>query len=328
MERSADDAIRMGIDENGLGPRLGPMIVTAVSARTSGAGHQGAERKPRGAMRARLGDSKKLVSHGDTALGEAWARAIALRMGLGTLEGPEALVRALSIDSAETLRSPCPDGHADQCWNSAGESFMAEEKLVATVGRDLQKLEDQGIDVLGAGCVVTCTRRLNDGVRQGLTRFHLDLHAMERLALDRRGRIESDVIATCGKVGGFNRYPPAFGPMNGWLHAVNHESHARSEYSVPGLGRIAFVRDADDNCLLVSMASLVGKWMRDLLMARVVRYHKALDPELPEASGYHDPVTTRFIAATRMARTRRGLPDECFERRACSARPSEGQEAE
>jgi hypothetical protein len=59
--------------------------------------------------------------------------------------------------------------------------------------------------------------------------------------------------------------------------------------------------------------------VRDLLMARVVRYHQAVDPDLPEASGYYDPVTTRFIKATRLARKKRALPDECFERRSCAA---------
>jgi ribonuclease HII len=314
--------LRMGIDENGLGPRLGPLIVTAVSARTTGAGHERSERRPRGAMRARLDDSKKLVGHGDTALGEAWARAIARRTGILGAESPEALVRALSLDSPDVLRAPCPEAHAEQCWNAAGEAFAADEELVSTVGRDLDKLAAQGIEVIGATCVVTCTRRLNDGVRAGLTRFHADLHAMERLALHRRARESMDIVAICGKVGGFDKYPPAFGPLNGWLHAVTAEGRARSEYAIPGLGRLAFVRDADESCLLVSMASLVGKWVRDLLMARVVRYHRAADPDLPEASGYYDPVTTRFITATRLARKKRALPDDCFERRSVYAKDS------
>jgi hypothetical protein len=62
------------------------------------------------------------------------------------------------------------------------------------------------------------------------------------------------------------------------------------------------------------MASLVGKWVRDLLMARVTRYHRAYDPDLPDASGYHDPVTARFVAASALARKRRGIADACFER--------------
>jgi ribonuclease HII len=308
---------RIGIDENGLGPRLGPLIVTAVVAETlDAAGRSRAEGRPRGAMRARLGDSKRLVAFGDTALGEAWARAIAKRMGFGEPDGPEALVRVLSLDTPEALRSPCPREHADQCWNTSGEEFQADAKLVAKVERDLSKLEEQGVSVRRAACVVTCTRRLNEGIARGLTRFHVDLHAMERLALDARERAGAEVFATCGKVGGFDRYSPAFGPMSGRLHAIAEEGRARSEYVVPGFGRIAFVRDADDKHLLVCMASLVGKWVRDLLMARIVRHHRERDAELPNASGYHDPVTSRFVDSTRLARKRRGLPDDCFERRA------------
>jgi ribonuclease HII len=312
-------ATRIGIDENGLGPRLGPLVVTAVVASVDGEGHKRVQSRPRGALRTRLGDSKRLVAYGDSALGEAWARAIARRMGQKEALEPDELVRVLSLDGAEALRAPCPGDHIEQCWGTSGESFVAEPKLLADVERDLAKLDGQGIRVIRAACVVTCTRRLNEGIARGLTRFHVDLHAMERLALDARARAPADVIATCGKVGGFDRYPAAFGPMNGRLHAIAAEGRALSEYSVPGLGSIAFVRDAEDRHLLVGMASLVGKWVRDLLMARIVRYHRGLSPHLPDlpnASGYHDPVTTRFIQATSLARKKRALPDDCFERRA------------
>jgi ribonuclease HII len=296
----------MGIDENGLGPRLGPLIVTAIVAETEGLGHERAEKRARGAMRQRLGDSKKLVTHGDTALGEAWARAIARRMGVSAPTDPEALVHAISLDPPDALRAPCPSAHADQCWSAEGEAFAAEASLVETVSRDLDRLAAQGIHVLRVVSVVTCARRLNEAV----------LHVMERLALDARSRSSSDLVATCGKVGGFDKYAPAFGPLGGRLHAIVEEGRKRSEYAIPGLGRIAFVRDADDSHMLVGMASLVGKWVRDLLMARVVRYHRRNHPDLPDASGYHDPVTTRFIDATRLTRARTKLPDDCFTRRA------------
>jgi ribonuclease HII len=314
--RVTQTAILLGIDENGLGPRLGPLVVTTVAARVEGGGHKRVRARPRGALRTRLGDSKRLVAYGDSALGEAWARAIAARMPGAQPAEPDGLVRVLSLDEPEVLRAPCPGDHIEQCWATTGETFAAEPGLVSAVHRDLIRLDEQGIRVLYAKCVVTCTKRLNEGVARGLTRFHLDLHAMERLALDARSRVGVDVIATCGKVGGFDRYSDAFGPISGRLHAIAEEGRARSEYSVPGLGTIAFVRDAEDKHLLVSMASLVGKWVRDVLMARIVRYHRTGDPELPDASGYHDPVTTRFIEATRLVRRRRALPDDCFERRA------------
>jgi len=310
------DAVRIGIDENGLGPRLGPLVVTAVVAVTTGDGDARAESRPKGALRKRLDDSKKLVAYRDNALGEAWARAIARRMGHAELGSPEAVVRVLSLDAAEVLEAPCPGAHAAQCWSAEGEVFGCDDKLLARVERDLARLEDAGVNVTRAACVVTCTRRLNEGVGRGLTRFHMDLHAMERLTLEARERAGRDVVATCGKVGGFDRYSPAFGPLGGRLHAIAEEGRARSTYVMPGLGSIAFVRDADAKHLLVCMASLVGKWVRDVLMGRIVRYHRADNPELPDASGYHDPVTSRFIRATRLSRRDRGLPDDCFERKA------------
>ena len=39
-------------------------------------------------------------------------------------------------------------------------------------------------------------------------------------------------------------------------------------------------------------------------------------PDVPDASGYHDPVTTRFIDATALVRKREKIADECFLRRA------------
>jgi ribonuclease HII len=313
-----DEQVRVGIDENGLGPRLGPLVVTGVVAVTSGDGHARAERRPMGALRQRLDDSKKLVAYRDNALGEAWARAIVGRMRgqEPALESPNAIVQALSLDGAEALQKPCPRDHAAQCWDAHGEAFGCDGNLLALVEQDLARLEAAGVNVTRAACVVTCTRRLNEGVARGLTRFHLDLHAMERLALEARQRSGRDVFATCGKVGGFDRYAPAFGPLGGRIHAVAAEGRARSEYVMPGLGRIAFVRDADAKHLLVCMASLVGKWVRDVLMGRIVRYHRAVNDELPDASGYHDPVTTRFIDATRLSRRQRSLPDDCFERKA------------
>jgi hypothetical protein len=310
-------------------------VVTAVVARSYDhgkgglPGHRRAEQRPRGGLRARLGDSKKLVCHGDTALGEAWARAIALRMarrsdpragagGVGTRppRTPDDLVRMLSLDPPAALRSPCPEAHAEQCWSTLGEELTAEPELVETLEKDLARLESQGVDIVRAACVITCARRLNEGVARGLSRFDVDLHCMERLALDVGEREGCDVTAICGKVGGYDRYPQAFGPLGGRLHTVVSEGRARSEYALPGLGRIAFVRDADDTHMLVAMASLVGKWVRELLMARIVRYHRAHDPELPDASGYHDPVTTTFIERTRLVRGSRALPDDCFTRRA------------
>jgi ribonuclease HII len=318
---SGPDNLAIGIDENGLGPRLGPLIVTAAVARTTGNGRAVVASAARGALRTRIADSKKLVSFADSALGEAWARALTRpKTGGASLASPDDVVRALSVDPQATLERPCPTDHRAQCWGTTGERFEADEPLVTKVTGDLDGLRARGVDVIGVHVAIVCTERLNEATARGVTRFQQDLHAMERLILHARERYGQEVDATCGKVGGYASYPKAFGPLAGHLFTTVEEGRARSAYVIAGVGRIAFVRDADDAHLLVSLASLVGKWVRDLFTRRVTRYHRAHDPELPEASGYNDPVTTAFIEGSALARKKRGVPDACFERRAVPTR--------
>jgi ribonuclease HII len=306
----------LGVDENGVGPRLGPMIVTSVLAEARDeAAAKLLTSKPRGAIAKRIGDSKKLVAFEDSALGEAWARAIAKRAGHDA-RTPSELLTAIGIDADDTLRAPCPSHHVDLCWSTEGESFGSTDEQVAACEKDLARLEAKGVRVARARLAILCTRRLNDAVDRGLSRFDLDLHTMERLALAAKSDVGAEVYALCGKVGGFDFYADRFGPLNGWMHTTLIEGRARSEYLVPGVGRLAFVRDADESHLIVGLASLVGKWARDHLMRRVVRWHRAHVPDLENVSGYHDPATTRFIRATSLVRKKHRLEAACFEREA------------
>lgn len=302
----------VGIDENGLGPRLGPLVVTAIRATVTERGLAHLEAAPGGEASARLGDSKRLVSYGDSALGEAWARAIVERVGARP-DAPAALLRAVAIDGDDVLRARCPDAHAAQCWSDADEGFAADVAVQRDVRRDLDGLARAGVDVQSAHVAIVCVERLWDASRRGLSRLDVNLHAMERLALAAAGD-ETDARIACGKVGGFDRYLPPLGPLAERSVTTLVEGRDRSEYAFAGLGRVAFLRDAEDRHLLIAMASLVGKWARDLLMARIVRYHRGYDATLPDASGYNDPVTGRFVAQTEHERARRSLPVECFER--------------
>ena len=345
--------LHVGVDENGLGPILGPMIVTAVAFRVVGP-------RPR-SLGALVGDSKALVSHGDTALGEAWARALLGALGPDPSTPAEVLAR-LSLDEEAVLRAPCPRGGdegdgraraqehhaATMCWptDASSERFVADDALVercarivrgwgassvgATAGRFVRRTP---VELVGARAVVVCASRLNEEKTRGRHKFLVDLHSMERLALAlheaaiaqhgdaRVGPLD----AVCGKVGGMGFYGDNFGPLSSRLFAIEAESRVASAYRFPGLGRFTFLQDADAVDPLVGLASLVGKYLRELTMARVVRYMRAAvtpqtsslaaGEELPEASGYRDPITRRFVAATELVRAHRGVPDRCFLRR-------------
>jgi ribonuclease HII len=344
---ATEPVLHLGIDENGLGPVLGPMIVTAVAFRIAG---------PRpSSLGSLVGDSKALVSHADVSLGEAWTRALLAAVGPAPQTTDEIVAR-VSIDDAATLRAPCPsppvagdaggataplEHHpASMCWPPSSEPFVADDALVekcARVIRGWTAREREGgrfvrrtpIQFLGLRASIYCASRLNAAMSSGRHKFVVDLHEMERLALALHETFGSEgaggertlpLDAICGKVGGMGYYCDYFGPLSARLRAIEAESELASAYRFPGLGRVTFLQDADAADPLVGLASIVGKYLRELLMGRIVRWLRAAatpetcaaPDELPPASGYRDPNTKRLVAATELVRAHRGVPDRCF----------------
>jgi len=300
---------RIGVDENGLGSRLGPLVVTAVLARTEGDGDRVLSRRLPRSLRSSLDDSKRLVSHTDVRLGEAWARELVMPEATT----PGELFAELSLEGVTLLQKPCPEHAAAQCWNAEREVFEAPAALLRRVARHRGLLRDKGVEIVAVKSSVVCTEALNRARRAGRNRFVSDLHAMESLVLALRKTAGADVRAVCGKVGGMAEYSRFFGPLGGWLHNVLEEGKARSSYRFPGVGELSFVRDADASDPLVMLASLVGKYVRELFMTRIASHYPVHDDE-PRPSGYHDPVTARFVSRTALVRKRRKMPDRCFER--------------
>ncbi len=303
-------AFRVGADENGLGARLGPLVVTAVLARVSERGRRTLSRKLPAAIRADLDDSKRLLTHTNVALGEAWARALAPEPA----RSPAQLFERLSLEGSSKLKKPCESHVTGQCWNEQGEAFLADAADVQRVMKHRAALAERGVELLSVRSSVICTKALNDAKQRGTNRFVSDLHAMEHLLLQARSEAGADIEAVCGKVGGIAEYSKFFGPLSGRLHAILGEGRARSGYSFPGLGEVHFVRDADAADPLVSLSSLVGKYVRELFMSRIGQHYADQQSEEKRPSGYHDPITADFVLRSALLRRKRKIPDHCFER--------------
>jgi hypothetical protein len=287
------------------------LVVTAVLARVSERGRRTLSRKLPQAIRGDLDDSKRLLTHTNVALGEAWARVLAKK----PVTSPAQLFEQLSLEGTRQLQKRCESHVAGQCWNDQGEAFQSEAALLARVAKHRAALAERGVELLSARSSVICTKQLNSARGKGTNRFVADLNAMEALVLDLRAEAGSDVEAVCGKVGGIGEYSKFFGPLSGRLHAILGEGRARSGYRFPGLGEIHFVRDADAGDPLVSLASLIGKYVRELFMSRIGgHYAESQGDDDKRPSGYHDPVTDGFVLRSALLRRRRKIPDHCFER--------------
>lgn len=286
-------------------------MVTAVLARVTDQGRRTLSRKLPKAIRADLDDSKRLMTHTNVALGEAWARALTK----GPSSSPAQLFEQLSLEGTQHLKKPCASHVSGQCWNEHSEAFLALATDVARINKHKAALAERGVELLSVHSSVVCTQQLNDKRNNGTNRFVADLHAMESLVLALRAKAGSDVEAVCGKVGGIAEYSKFFGPLSGRLHAILGEGRAQSGYRFPGLGEIHFVRDADSADALVSLASLVGKYVRELFMSRIgSHYAEVVTGDDKRPSGYHDPVTDGFVVRSEALRRSRKIPDHCFER--------------
>jgi ribonuclease HII len=311
QRRAEPGALRVGIDENGLGAELGPLVVTAVLARATPEGEALLNGPLPKELERELGDSKGLVSCHDVSLGEAWARALVRKTTRREPEAPSELLRALLREPEASLRADCPKGTEAQCWGEAGEVFEAEGALVTRVEQHLEGLAAGGVTVLAARTEPVCTLRLNRLKSDGIHRFAADLHAMERLVLSLREEAGAPLEVTCGKVGGIAEYGRYFGPLSAYRSVTLEQGAACSTYRFDELGTLRFQRDADATDPLVMLASLVGKYVRELWMRRVARFYPEASGARPP-SGYHDAVSRRFVDETAHTRRSRGVPDACF----------------
>ena len=117
-------------------------------------------------------------------------------------------------------------------------------------------------------------------------------------------------------IGGIRAYASRFTSFEPSRVKALPGRRGQKRYALDGLGELRFEVDADARHLPVALASIVGKYVRELGMRRIGEFYRRSDPGLVLASGYHDPVTSRFIESTDSTRRRLGIVGDCFRRQA------------
>jgi ribonuclease HII len=313
----------VGVDENGLGPLLGPLVTTAVVLETSA---YSAKKHARMGRSVGIDDSKATAGFKKMETAESLTLALVERLCGRVSAHVDELFAALLLDSRDVLVAPCPEGAHKQCWASKVELPCFGGDLEE--GRAmLDKLEKKGVKVERVQSAVACTGVLNTRLDAGQSRVEVDLELMERLVLAARKAGEEEVLAICGMVGGIRNYPARMRhlPRHGLTPLAAPKNSGTLAFQVGGVGKVSFEIDADANHLPVALASMVGKYVRELWMARQNRFYQTHDASLEDVSGYHDPVTQRFIAGTQRLRVSLDIIDDCFVRRAAKPGAAERQ---
>ncbi len=315
----------VGIDEAGYGPNLGPLVMTSVACRVpdSLAGTdlwrvlKKVVRRPTGRADGRLlvDDSKVVYSparglrHLETSV-------------LATLP-PTQRSKACLTQYVEWLSPGAQSDLRQEPWY-CGDSLLpvvAElDSISKASARFASVCEEKGITWGAVRSVIVCPSRFNSLLDHwGSKGAILGQGLMELIPfnLPVNGSAES-VGFVVDKHGGRNTYMAMLQQAipQGFV-VVEEEGMKSSCYRVVGLERsvrLTIEPRADSNHFCVALASMVSKYLRELLMLEFNRFWQTHVPELEPTAGYPGD-SDRFLQAIMPAIKRLGIPEATLWRR-------------
>jgi ribonuclease HII len=299
----------VGIDENGLGPLLGPLVVTAVAFETPSYDRETFWRAVKDILPA--DDSKKLFSRSGLKSAEkatlSWLGAFGIEaVSHRDLEAQICLPAPFPVPRDDTVCEPCAPGtEALPIW--------ADDVDVEPIGRARRSCARSDIRPAFVCAFSVCPGIFNAATSDPeMNKFRLDFQLMMELvkALSKRNGSDGELLALCGKVGSTRYYGPWLeaGGIGSWF--AEEEDREVSSYRVPTMGKISFIKDGDGFHLPIAVASMVGKYLRELAMLDLNRCLAI--PGMRPASGYRDKITKEFVARTGERRRELQLEDICF----------------
>ncbi len=283
--RSEAERVRViAIDENAYGPLIGPLLVTAVKIEAEGDPFE--ELKLRDMKFSfRFSDSKKVFQRNRSgySAGEIAVHAVLQAFGLR----PATFTELLKAVSPEALDEYIREGLGEKLgdvklpiWAKEIRDYYLQNQFDA-----------MGIKPLFLRARVIFpphfNRMIDDLDNKALLDLKLFISLLEELA-------ESGDVALLGKIGGTARYGRFLEALGVRVKETRGEGKGRSSYLVVLDGReitLHFLLNADEIFLPVALASLLGKYIREIYMFLLSRA-LGKDDLIPYASGYrHDSKT-------------------------------------
>jgi ribonuclease HII len=293
----------VGVDENGLGPILGPLVVTATAFRADRYAPEPFWQLCAAGLHA--ADSKKVFHRGQFARAEEWALRWLRVFGIDATDG-----RALESSICLPISEPCPDLAPRICRTGRLRPLPAWTPSLPIVD-DAATLPFRtgSIQPLCTRAISVCPGAYNAALTNSpINKLEYDFHLMITLVRELQQRHPGEpTLALCGKIGSTRCYLS-------WLHKAGIAALAQTETPAESTYRagdltISFIRDGDGSHLPIAVASIIGKYLRELALLDL---NDRLDNLSHPASGYRDGVTSRFIVQSRSLRSASGLPDRCF----------------
>lgn len=286
----------LGIDENGLGPLMGPLVVTGVLLKQISEKHWLDD----------ISDSKQFFSR--TA--EKFSKLETVAASLFYLkEGRE------PTSPAEILYNFCKDSIClsgiNICTGNIPKKFYwsSHQQRKNKQAHFCEWFSAYNIKIKAINSVSLCPRRINDFTSKDNNKFLLDLCAFCDIVKETSDK--NNLFIYAGRVGGMKFYTKRLKYLLPEYRCKTlEENKDRSLYRMSSPREeftFGFFTDVEKISFSAALASLVGKYIRELYMEGIRR---TLDIST-NISGYHDSKTTSYIRNNDFGR----FPSSCLFRR-------------
>jgi hypothetical protein len=317
MDGSIQD---LGIDEAGYAPRLGPLVVTAVSfMRPEGADlyevldeavrRSGRSRKARGGRRRlHVGDSKKVYSP-SRGLAELERSVLAFTTCALGSDPPDDIWLAREL----TGHMMDIDGLPWYAGPPGALPAATERDEVGAAAEHLARiLSDAHVTPPSIRSRLITARDLNGSVNDERNKADF-LCALVAGLLAEMSSPVGTTIATIDRLGGRKDYRPVLQLAWPGIDVEDVEvASACSSYRALGSGvqrDVAFACKAEDASLPVGLASMISKYLRELFMRRLNRWFAERVPGIAPTAGY--PVdAARFLKECEAFREDESITDD------------------
>ncbi|HKI35528.1 MAG TPA: hypothetical protein VKA46_26970 [Gemmataceae bacterium] len=308
----------IGIDEAGYGPNLGPFVMTAVALRVPD-DPAGADLWQRLAAAVRRDtdpdDGRLLVA--DSKVVYSAARGLRpLETAVLAAHRPEGDGSLVLERYVQGLYPSSCAGLRRECWYSGTTPLPVATEAACSAearGRFAEACRGAGVTCGLVRGVVICAEQFNALTAAAGSKGAVLSHGLAELVRE-CWRLDGDEPLTffIDKHGGRNTYAALLqDAVPEGMVLAHHESMARSVYSVAGVKRAVrwtFQPRADAEHFSVALASMVSKYVREVLMGEFNRFWQGQVPGLKPTAGYPGDAR-RFYEAIRPAAEGLGIAE-------------------